>query len=57
MVMAPPYSFLKSTSKITITDDHIEKGRRYFYRVRVVNARGCGEWSKPGKQGTVNSCF
>jgi hypothetical protein len=47
MVMAPPYHFLKDTSKTTISYDDIEKGRRYFYRIRVVNARGCCEWSKP----------
>lgn len=46
MVLAPPFPFLKSTSKITITDDDVEKGRRYFYRVRAVNAAGSGEWSE-----------
>jgi Asp-tRNA(Asn)/Glu-tRNA(Gln) amidotransferase A subunit family amidase len=47
MVLAPPYPFLKSTSKTTVTDDDIEKGRRYFFRVRAVNAAGSGEWSEP----------
>lgn len=46
-VLAPPYPFLKSTSKTTITDEDVEKGRRYFYRVRAVNAAGSGEWSEP----------
>ncbi|HEX3009574.1 MAG TPA: fibronectin type III domain-containing protein [Bacteroidales bacterium] len=47
VVLAPPYPFLKSTTKITLTDDDVVKGRRYFYRVRALNSSGAGEWSEP----------
>lgn len=47
MVLPPPYPFLKTTTKITIVDDDIIKGKRYFYRVRGVNTAGPGEWSEP----------
>ena len=46
-VLAPPYTFFKSTTKVTLTDDDVEMGRRYFYRVRAMNATGAGEWSEP----------
>jgi len=45
-VLAPPYPFYKATKKLTITDDDVLKGKRYFYRVRAVNATGAGEWSE-----------
>lgn len=47
IVLAPPYPFLKSTTKTTLTDDDVVKGRRYFYRVRALNSSGAGEWSEP----------
>ena len=47
LVLQPPYPFLKTTTKTTLVDDAVEKGRRYFYRVRGVNATGTGEWSEP----------
>jgi hypothetical protein len=46
-VLAPPYPFLKSTSKTVVYDDDIVKGKRYFYRVRGINAAGSGAWSEP----------
>ena len=46
-VLAPPYPFYKSTKKLKITDDEVLAGKRYFYRVRGVNATGKGEWSEP----------
>lgn len=45
--LAPPYPFLKSTSKTVVYDDDIAKGKRYFYRVRGINAAGAGAWSEP----------
>lgn len=47
LVLQPPYPFLKTTTKTTLVDDAVEKGRRYFYRIRGVNATGTGEWSEP----------
>jgi hypothetical protein len=47
LVLAPPYNFLKTTRKASITDDDVVKGKRYFYRVRAVNSAGHGEWSEP----------
>jgi len=47
MVLSPPYPFFKTTKKITIVDDDVEKGKRYFYRVRGINNTGAGEWSEP----------
>jgi hypothetical protein len=46
-VLAPPYTHLRNIIKITYTDDDVEKGKRYFYRVRGYNRRGYGEWSEP----------
>jgi len=46
-VLSPPYPFLKSTTKTTIYDDDVAKGKRYFYRVRGINASGAGGWSEP----------
>lgn len=47
LVLAPPYPFLKTTTKLTFVDDDIIKGKRYFYRARGINATGPGEWSEP----------
>lgn len=46
-VLAPPYTFLKNTQKLSYTDDEVEKGKRYFYRSRAYNRRGYGAWSEP----------
>ena len=45
LVLAPPYTHLKTTQKLTYVDDEIIKGKRYFYRARAYNRRGNGEWS------------
>lgn len=42
----PAFVHLVSIRKIKYTDDDVEKGKRYFYRVRGINARGAGEWSE-----------
>jgi hypothetical protein len=47
LVLSPPYSFLKTTTKTVLNDDDVLKGKRYFYRIRAVNAAGTGEWSEP----------
>jgi hypothetical protein len=46
LVLAPPYTHLRNTIKLSYTDDDVEKGKRYFYRVRGYNRRGYGEWSE-----------
>lgn len=46
----PPLQFFKVTSKTTFLDDQIQKGVRYFYRVRAVNRNGQGPWSEPTSQ-------
>ncbi len=46
-VLAPPYTYLKTTQKLSYTDDDVEKGKRYFYRSRAYNRRGYGPWSEP----------
>lgn len=43
----PPMTHLKTQRKIKYTDDDVVKGKRYFYRMRGINARGAGEWSEP----------
>lgn len=43
----PAFKHLVSIRKIKYTDDEVEKGKRYFYRMRGINARGAGEWSEP----------
>ena len=43
----PPFALFKSTSTISVKDEDIQKGIRYFYRVRALNAAGAGEWSAP----------
>ena len=47
LVLAPPYTFWRTSSKTQLVDDDVEKGIRYFYRVRAINATGAGEWSEP----------
>ncbi len=42
----PPMSFYKQTSKIRFVDDNVQKGVRYFYRVRALNRNGQGPWSE-----------
>lgn len=46
LVLAPPYPFLRTVKKLKFTDDDVEKGLRYFYRVRAINRNGAGEWSE-----------
>ncbi len=46
LVLPPPYPFLRTVKKLKFTDDDIEKGQRYFYRVRAINRSGAGEWSE-----------
>lgn len=41
----PSMQFYKSTSKASFTDNNIEPGKRYFYRVRAINSSGDGAWS------------
>ena len=41
----PPLEFLKSTTKSKFTDNEVENGIRYFYRVRACNRKGEGPWS------------
>jgi hypothetical protein len=45
VVNIPPMHFYKSTSKSQFTDEDIEIGVRYFYRVRPANRSGEGPWS------------
>jgi hypothetical protein len=45
-VLAPPYTHLKNHTKLIYIDDEVEKGKRYFYRIRGYNRRGYGEWSE-----------
>lgn len=47
LVLAPPYNHLRNSSKLIVVDDEVEKGKRYFYRVRGYNRKGYGEWSEP----------
>ena len=37
---------LKTTTKTTFVDDEVEKGVRYFYKVRAFNANGTGPMSE-----------
>lgn len=41
----PPMKEFKTTTKTYFVDDDVEKGVRYFYRVRALNASGAGYWS------------
>jgi hypothetical protein len=45
--MIPVFNHLVTIRKVKYTDDDVEKGKRYFYRIRGINARGAGEWSEP----------
>jgi hypothetical protein len=42
----PAFTHLVTIRKVKYTDDDVEKGKRYFYRIRGINARGAGEWSE-----------
>jgi hypothetical protein len=44
----PEFKHLVSIRKIKYTDDDVEKGKRYFYRIRGINAQGAGDWSNAG---------
>ncbi len=46
-ILQPPYPFLRTTTKLVFTDNDVEPGVRYFYRVRGINNKGAGEWSEP----------
>ncbi len=41
----PTMAFYKQTTKTNFLDDNVDKGVRYFYRVRATNATGNGPWS------------
>jgi hypothetical protein len=43
----PALHHFKISRKVKLTDDDVEKGKRYFYRYRGINSRGAGEWSEP----------
>lgn len=42
----PEMKLFKTTTKTTYVDDDVQKGVRYFYRVRSINAAGEGPWSE-----------
>ena len=42
----PPMSYYKVTSKMSFVDNDVQKGRRYWYRVRSINRKGAGPWSE-----------
>ena len=42
-----PFAYYKSSRKLSLVDDDVEQGRRYYYRVRAMNRNGYGEWSEP----------
>ncbi len=42
----PDMKLFKSTTKLTFVDDDVQKGVRYFYRVRAINTAGEGPWSE-----------
>lgn len=35
----------KNSGKLKVIDNSIQKGVRYFYRIRGVNNKGTGAWS------------
>jgi hypothetical protein len=43
----PAFSYLRNVRKLSFVDDDVEKGIRYFYRLRGINSQGLGEWSEP----------
>jgi hypothetical protein len=43
----PAFLHLATSRKLKYTDDAVEKGKRYFYRIRAINNQGAGEWSEP----------
>jgi hypothetical protein len=43
--LEPPFPLFKTTRKLKVIDDSIQKGVRYFYRIRGVNNKGSGAWS------------
>lgn len=46
LILAPEnFTYLTSSKKLTYTDDAVQKGKRYFYRIRGFNRTGKGEWS------------
>ena len=42
----PEMRLFKTTTKTSFVDDDVDKGVRYFYRVRALNASGEGAWSE-----------
>lgn len=42
-----PFAHWGSSKKLSFVDDDVERGKRYFYRVRGFNRNGYGEWSEP----------
>lgn len=42
-----PFEHWGSSKKLSFVDDDVERGKRYFYRVRGFNRNGYGEWSEP----------
>jgi hypothetical protein len=42
----PEMKLFKTTTKTSFVDDDVNKGVRYFYRVRAINAAGEGPWSE-----------
>lgn len=43
----PAFTHLKTSRKVSLVDDDVEKGQRCFYRYRGINNKGAGEWSEP----------
>ncbi len=44
--IVPELKLFKTTTRLTFVDDNVQKGVRYFYRVRAVNTAGEGPWSE-----------
>ena len=42
----PALSAWRTNSKLTLVDDEVGAGKRYWYRVRSVNNHGVGPWSE-----------
>jgi fibronectin type 3 domain-containing protein len=45
--LATPFTYFKTSKKLSFVDDDVLRGKRYFYRVRGLNRNGYGEWSEP----------